>query len=287
MITRRCVSKRRGAKVSAALTAAALSLALPQGRALAADWPQESLRGSFTTEAPVRWDGINFGGHFGLSTMDTDFGGGTGQQVAYILRESTLEQEARPSSWAALPHNITNSRSYGAFIGYSYQMQDIVLGFDAAYNRMSSANADASDTLTRGVTTSDGVGHIVTIDARSSVKLVDYATMRVRAGYVMGQFLPYAFVGGAVGRFNYSTRSTVTSAETPPAPALPYVYGPITATDAKDNAIVGGVAAGLGMDIALLPNLFLRGEWEYVGFARVNGIRTSINTGRVGLGMRF
>ena len=41
------------------------------------------------------------------------------------------------------------------------------------------------------------------------------------------------------------------------------------------------------MDVALLPNVFLRGEWEYVGFAQVNGIRSSINTGRVGIGMRF
>ena len=41
------------------------------------------------------------------------------------------------------------------------------------------------------------------------------------------------------------------------------------------------------MDVAILPNVFLRGEWEYVGFAQVGGIRTNINTGRVGIGVKF
>ena len=48
----------------------------------------------------------------------------------------------------------------------------------------------------------------MTIKAQSSIKLVDYATLRARAGYAFGQFLPYALVGGAVGRFNYSTSAT-------------------------------------------------------------------------------
>ena len=43
----------------------------------------------------------------------------------------------------------------------------------------------------------------------SQMKLIDYGTLRGRAGYAFGQFLPYAFFGGAVGRFNYSTSTTV------------------------------------------------------------------------------
>ncbi len=41
------------------------------------------------------------------------------------------------------------------------------------------------------------------------------------------------------------------------------------------------------MDVALLPNVFVRGEWEYIAFAPVGGIRSNINTGRVGLGVKF
>lgn len=272
------------------LAMAALMLAMPVAQA--ADWPGEGpLRGSFDPPAPagsgVRWDGINFGAHFGLTTMNTDFGNSTGQSVAYILRNSTLQSEAAPSTWTTLPITNTNSRQYGGFLGYSMMWEDVIIGVDVGYNRMSNAEASATDSLSRIVTTSDSVQHDVTIAAQSRSKLVDYATLRLRGGYSFGQFMPYGFVGAAVGRFNYSSTATVTSVETPPAPAVPYTFGPQTQTTAKDNAIVGGFTVGLGLDVALLPNVFLRGEWEFVNFASVNGIRNYINTGRVGVGVRF
>ena len=90
-----------------------------------------------------------------------------------------------------------------------------------------------------------------------------------------------------MGRFNYTTSATVFSHETPPAPGVPYDFGPKTQTDNKDNAITGGFTVGLGVDVALTPNIFARGEWEFVGFAPINGIRASINTGRVGIGVHF
>ncbi len=36
-----------------------------------------------------------------------------------------------------------------------------------------------------------------------------------------------------------------------------------------------------------MPNVFLRGEWEYIYWGPVNGIKTSMNTGRVGIAVRF
>jgi len=276
--------KRRAAALRAGVMAALL-VVLSQGGARAADWPDDILRGSFTPSPTVRWEGLNLGVQAGLTSMDTDFGSSTGQQVAYILRNSTLESEAHPSQWTTLPHNVTNSKNYGLFLGYSYQWDQLVLGFDGAYNKMSSAEAQASDSMTRIVTTSDTVQHTVTLSASSSIKLVDYVTARMRAGYAFGQFLPYAFVGGAVGRFNYTNSSTVRDSQL--LGGVTTVFGPVTQTDSKNNAIVGGFTAGLGLDVALLPNVFLRGEWEYVGFAQVSGIRSSINTGRVAIGMRF
>jgi len=234
----------------------------------------------------VQWDGVNFGVHMGVGTINTDFGNSTSQHVAYILRNTTVENEMRPSQWTALPSTVSNGRSYGAFLGYSVQYEELVIGFDLAYNRTSAMENSASDGLSRIVTTSDNTQHIVTVDAAASNKLIDYATFRARAGYAFGQFLPYAFVGGAVARFNYATSATVTDRWTPQGGAT-VNFGPLTEGRAKDNAIVGGFTAGLGLDVALLPNVFLRGEWEYVGFFAVNGIRTSMNTARVGVGVRF
>ena len=257
----------------------------------AAGGPDSFLRGSLGNGASAsRWDGLNFGVQYGLSNMNADFGNSTSALVAYILRDTKLESEFQPSNWRTLPSSTTNGRQYGAFLGYNVQWDQLVVGFDLAYNRISSLDTSVSDFIAREVATSDKIANDVTIVAQSSLRLIDYATVRARAGYAFGQFLPYAVLGAAAGRFNYSTAATVITSgkdttTTPPTPT----YGPIidSLTDAKNNAVVAGVVAGLGMDVALLPNVFLRGEWEYVAFAPVGGIRANINTGRVGVGVKF
>jgi outer membrane immunogenic protein len=276
---------RRGRHLRARLAALALILLAPAGAA-AQSLDDTFLRGSFRDSASAsRWDGFNFGVHAGMSNMNTDFGNGTSSLVAYILRNSTLEDEAAPSNWTTLPSNTTNGRSYGVFLGYSFQWDQLVLGLDLAYNRPSSLEGSASDSLERIVTTSDTVQHDVTIIAQSSIKLVDYATFRGRAGYAFGQFLPYAFIGGAVGRFNYSNAATVIDFQTVGGVLQPPFVQ--SANNSKDGAIVGGFTTGLGVDVAILPNMFMRAEWEFIAFAPVSGIRTNINTGRVGIGMKF
>ena len=135
--------------------------------------------------------------------------------------------------------------------------------------------------------TSDQFLNTVSIDARSQMKLVDYATLRARR-LCLGPIPALAMVGIAAGRFNYGTTGTVhhTGTPIPPAPGLPFDLTD-TASNGKSNAVVGGVAAGLGIDYAVTPGMYLRGEWEYVLFAPVNGSRSNINTGKVGVGARF
>ena len=260
---------------------------MPAGAA-AQDLDDTSLRGSFRNGAAAaynRWDGWNFGVQIGASNMNTDFSNSTSSLVAHILRQSTLETEASPSSWPTLSSNTTNGRQFGAFIGYNVQWDQLVVGFDVGYNRFAKMESSASDSLSRSVTTSDGVLNDVTIAAQSSISLTDYATVRARAGYAFGQFLPYAVVGATVGRFNYVNSATVTVIQT--FNNVSSQYGPITESNSRNNAIVGGVVAGLGMDMTILPNMFVRAEWEFIAFGEVSGIKTNINTGRVGLGMKF
>jgi outer membrane immunogenic protein len=261
---------------------AGLLLAASAARASADDF----LRGSFST--PVHWDGVLFGAQLGLSNMQTDFGNSSAALIAYSLRDTTVENEFAPSSWTTLPSNTTNGKQFGAFLGYNSQWDQIVLGLDMAYNRASSTQSSASDSISRIVTTSDTYVNTVSIVANSSLQLIDYATVRARAGYARGQFLPYFVFGAAVGRLNYSTTATTTVSGSSTT-ALPATYGPNTDTqsNSKNNAIVGGFVIGLGMDVAILPNLFLRGEWEYVGFAPVSGIRANLNSGRIGIGVHF
>jgi opacity protein-like surface antigen len=281
--------KRAGWRRAGVLTAL-LAAAVICDHARAADMSDDDiLRGSFFADPSpgyVRWDGLQAGVHVGVSGMNTDFGNATSGQIAYILRDSTVENEAAPSDWTTLPSNTTNSKQFGGFIGYNIQWSELVVGFDIGYNRPLSLEASASDSIDRIVTTSDHVQHDVLVESSASLKLIDYATFRARAGYAFGQFLPYAMIGAAVGRFNYSTTATVRDDWTPSGGTTTH-FGPQTDTTSKNNAFAPGFVAGGGVDVAILPNVFLRAEYEYVAFAPVNGIRSTLNTGRVGAGVRF
>ncbi len=149
--------------------------------------------------------------------------------------------------------NTTNGPVFGGFFGYNWQWDQLVVGFDLGYKYPSVLDSST-----------------VSSTAVSTFKLVDYATLRGRAGYAFGQFLPYAVLGVAVGRFNYSD--------------LDLASGTFIG---KDNAFNAGFVAGLGVDWAVTPSIFLRAEWEYIGFATINGITASTNTGLVGAGVRF
>lgn len=226
-------ASRRGPSLRTCAVAGLLLAAVSADRAMAADWPDDAgLRGSIATKRPIRWDGFLLGGQLGYSNMLADF--------------------VDSNKIVPLGSTTTSSRSYGGFVGYNMQWDELVVGFDGAYNRPSSLETS----------TSTGV-------ANASLKLIDYGTFRARGGYVIGQFLPYAFVGAAVGRMNYATT----------------VSGSVVAS--RDGAFAGGFVGGVGVDVALLPNVFLRGEYEYVAFSQLGGIRSSLNTARVGLGLRF
>jgi outer membrane immunogenic protein len=90
--------------------------------------------------------------------------------------------------------------------------------------------------------------------------------IRARAGYAIGTFLPYALLGGAIGRFNYSNPSAGTG---------------------KDNAFNAGFLTGLGVDWLITPGVFLRAAWEYIAFASVGSTMSQVNTGQLGIGVRF
>jgi opacity protein-like surface antigen len=61
----------------------------------------------------------------------------------------------------------------------------------------------------------------------------------------------------------------------------------VTQSDGKTGAFSAGVAVAGGVDAAILPNMFVRAEWEYIAFAPLSGVRSTLNTGRVGVGLKF
>jgi opacity protein-like surface antigen len=139
--------------------------------------------------------------------------------------------------------------------------------------------------MRRIFTTSDGYNNDVTIIGSSEIRVTDYGTVRAKAGWAAGNFLPYGFVGLALGRADVTRTAQVIASGT--AGGLP----PYAFTDTRSEVLTGqfayGYTAGFGVDMALMQNIFVRAEYEYIGFAAFHDLKTHIHTARVGAGIKF
>ena len=100
-----------------------------------------------------------------------------------------------------------------------------------------------------------------------------------------------SILDAAVGIADYSRSVVVQSSgiyvgsNTPPLPN----YGPAvdTRSETKNNMVIFGYSAGLGMDVALLDNVFVRAEWGYIQFKAPAHVNAYVNNLRVGGGLKF
>lgn len=251
--------------------------------AKAADLADSFLRGSaaiINVPGAARWDGIYFGGQVGATYSGADFSSATKDLVGTILRESTLISIANVSDWHVLGKADTSGTSFGGFIGYNTTWDGAVIGAELNYNRTNMSMA-VSDTI---ALVPGGFPDGVLINASASTRITDYGTARVRGGWAAGNFMPYGFVGVAIGRADTSRSATV-SLFRPPSSPLPYFVD--TRSDNQTGAFAYGYAIGLGLDVALMSNFFVRGEYEYVKFGDFNQINLHIHTARVAAGLKF
>jgi opacity protein-like surface antigen len=58
-------------------------------------------------------------------------------------------------------------------------------------------------------------------------------------------------------------------------------------TDAGTGAVVFGWAIGLGVDWEVFPNLFVRGEYEYMSLPNIQSNSFTVNSVRFGAGIKF
>ncbi len=290
--------RTRSTLLTGALGAA---LALTAPCALAADYPV--LRGSQfdepppsrEIETPFSWSGFYFGGGVGVS--ETKFEpGGTGLQnlARYAFRNTLLGSEVDFGQFVdKLPVKRDSGAAFFGFTGYNFTFGDAVLGIEADYTR-SGHDYSTSDFIARQSVTSDGTVNNWSLTSRQSAKLNDYATARLRMGWAFGRIMPFATVGGAVGRFDtaatidadwrFTRTNPVTGAISNNVQANGY---PLRVGQPKNNVYGYGVSFGGGIDMALADNLFLRGEYQLVRFADVEGTVTTINTARVAAGLKF
>jgi len=269
-----------------------LGCAFAAPAAHAADLGDSWLRGSMPaygeSEPTGAWGGFYIGVQGGYSNANVDFGTANSSQIAYILRNLAVEQERRISGATVLPERDVRGGNYGFLVGYNSQWEDVVLGVELGYTRLN-LDATASDSNRFWTATTNGYTYNVGLESSAQVKLTDYLTFRGRAGYDLGNFLPYATLGLAVGRADVTRSANVylcedTTGSTPPACAAG-LYG--SASERKKDTYAVGIAAGLGLDILLTENLFLRGEYEYVRFGSFENVNADLHTVRGAVAAKF
>jgi outer membrane immunogenic protein len=144
-----------------------------------------------------------------------------------------------------------------------------------------------TDSMSRFFTDSAGYTDSVTYQGTATMSISDMGTVRARAGYAWGSFLPYVFGGVALGQADIVRTAHIfgTQVNTSVAPPFNNVPFDLSETEGQYSHLVYGYSAGLGVDIMLAACVFMRAEWEYVRFT--SAIDTNVNTVRLGLGYKF
>jgi outer membrane immunogenic protein len=295
------------------VSALLIAMACP---ALAADYDDSWLRGPQVIGAaptpPPRlyriWAGV-----YGGAQVGEDFSGVDLRQVPNTAIQSAISQDAILTILAApvagmpaLPQVNTNGPSYGGFIGYNWQIDDVVFGAELNVNR-SDLHQTAANSVTKAYWVNNG-GNLyntsVYTNSQVSIDMSDYFTMRGRLGWAFGNFLPYVVAGVAFAQVDTTTKFDVgysgvcvniTSTTCnlagfgppPPPPIYQKIGGDYPFNNVSHGKYQIGFDAALGMDYMLTRYAFVRGEVEYLNFQYPSEIRLNTISTRIAVGLKF
>lgn len=275
----------------------------------AADFGGTALRGSIQPQqqsSAQLWDGVYVGalGGYGAANVSSTT---TAQNLAanYYYGTDFQNNKSGPpaSTFIQVPKSTTQTPTMGLVIGYNSTWEDAVLGIEADYQRYNLNTKSVFDTgghqfdtgRTVDINTVDALGVAVTktfpinghfsITGSDVTKITDVVTLRGRAGYAMGNFLPFITAGVAIGHGSRTTSITTSD----------YYFTQLTQSATNTNTtkstnrdrFVGGIAIGAGADYAITPNLFLRAEYQYIKFSSFGGANVAMSNARAGVAAKF
>jgi outer membrane immunogenic protein len=249
------------------------------------------LRGAFTdglSSSGVNWAGVYIGGQVSRGAADMDFTNSGQDLLAKLLNNIDLENQFNISKWPLLGKDHASGTGYGGFVGYNFQWSEALVGLELNYTHGNLFGSSSGSQSRSFFFPTDYLSQ-ADISSSTSMRIKDYGSLRVRGGYAVGSFLPYGFVGMAMGQADVNRRADATltytyvGTQVPPLPNLGGVTH--TLTDNANSHFITGFAGGLGVDVMLCAGLFLRAEWEYLRFTST--VDTSVNTVRAGLGYKF
>lgn len=258
--------------------------------AQAADMPElPFLRGSLQ-DGPIAprpiWEGVYIGAQAGVGQSDMNFTGATRTLAGSLLDGLAMESAGQVSQWPLLGKTSRRGEGWGGFIGYNSQWDDVVIGVEMSYLH-GKFGGDTTGSMGRSFVDALGYTNGVTYDAAARMSITDMGTLRARAGYAVGSFLPYMFGGLALGQADIvrSARIHGVAVNVAAAPGFQNIPFDYSKTEGQYSHLIYGYTAGLGVDINLIGGLFARAEWEYVRFT--SSVDTNINTVRAGVGYKF
>ena len=277
----------------------------------AADMPDlPILRGGFTdglSKTSHNWDGFYVGGHAGYTADATDFSQSVVGLTNYIFRDSVLQ--APTATWSLMNKTNTQSTNFGGFVGRNWQWYDAILSLEGTYshfNNMATSTSGANSLVIvnpPGEVRAAGItnNYAVSLTGTAAAQVKDMITLRGRVGWDGGNFMPYAFMGAAVGRMDVSRtvtsvvslrqdvtttdlfgNTTTTLGAWTPVPAQSGTQG-----QHRTNTFAVGWTAGLGFEYCIWDGLFARVEYEYVRFSPVMNTAVTLNNARLGVGYKF
>lgn len=275
----------------------------------AADLDYGFLRGAEAEYEPapsyVDWSGVYVGGHGGYSSAALGFRNVFQPIVADALRATVIENEMNASTLLTARDVRAQGASYGAYLGYNFQFDDIVIGLEADYTRFGQSGT-TTNFIGRSMTTTNGYFNTVLLNGESSTKIEDFGTIRARAGYALGSFMPFVTGGLAIGRAQVADQVSVqaygydAAAMASGQPVNSYGYRYFNPRDpsrsvaaapekygTNKSKTVGGIALGGGLEYAVTANILLRGEYQWVQFNDFDGHKANVNTVRGGAAIKF
>ena len=237
------------------------------------------------------WGGLYGGIHAAYSAGNFNTQSAASGLAADAYRNSTAQSLA--VGIAYLPTDFEDQApAYGGFMGANWVWDDVILGLEAeftAFNPTLGASGTYSQARRQdGATTSQAISYTANV----TTKITDYGILKLRAGYAMGRFLPFATIGLAVGRGEIRATYSSLYSEYPMVAACPTSAHRSSANQPNNSQrrnrgyLVGG-SAGVGVDWAILDNVFARAEYTYLGFADFNGQKTTLHTVKAGIGVKY
>ncbi|MDP4021654.1 outer membrane beta-barrel protein [Methylobacterium sp. NEAU 140] len=280
--------------------------------ARAADLDYDYLRGADYDPAPVAvldWSGVYLGGHGGYTSAAVGSKGTLQSLIYQRSHDSTAETDFRASTLINPSNARVGDVTFGGYVGYNMQFDQFVFGIEGDYTSFGRM-AVSGDRIGRFGTSSTGLFETVSLNGYSATRVNDYGTIRGRAGYVLGSFMPYVTAGLAIGRariadtvayrdygysltaYNATLAGNATYVDrfgyTSFNPASPADGTPAVSLLARTRTrVVAGFAAGVGLEYAVTPNILLRGEYQYVLLNNFDGRKINLNTVRGGAAVKF